>query len=304
MDIIVKKVLSIIQSNPDLSQTILAGGAVRDSILGMEPKDYDFCIPRVTHMSASNLVYQIMENLTKAFPEMLILNPEEKGREYAQSVGVKRVYGVEILGRKIDLIFTHFFNTEDFAQKVLDTFDYGLCKVYFDGNIVNDSDEHFQSDLSNNEMTLLKLESLSHLPKAIDRFNRINKRFKEATGMQLFWNCPSLIMVPQKSPEEEFKSLYSSDRKYRLKSGYHEVSAAPAQATENVPLQPWSGIQAQPQQTPIYATVTFPTHSHNHSFQLNNQQATAFSTLNPVGEILLNANTTTTGNTGDLDNSF
>jgi len=276
MDIIVRKVLTTIQDIPEFSNTILAGGAVRDALLELEIKDYDIFVPRTGPFGMKPLV--LLQKIYDAFgPEEITVDDTkilDKTFDYKQTARVKNVYGLNILGRKIDIIFTEIHNTEDFPKDVLATFDYGLCRVYDNGSYVEDTDEHFQRDYQGGRMTLLLLEDLSYLPKSMERYNRINDKFEKKNGYRLTWGSPLITLAPTESKKKEkyFTNSYAKNKmKYTLDTE--------AEVGE------WTGediITATPmtQATPSILTTAFAAHQHTVTQTMLNTQMNAFAANN------------------------
>ena len=64
MDIILKPILTFIQGLDGMNNSILAGGAVRDAMFGLEPRDYDIFVPSKDKKQLMNAVELIRTEFT------------------------------------------------------------------------------------------------------------------------------------------------------------------------------------------------------------------------------------------------
>jgi hypothetical protein len=167
-------------------QAVIAGGAVRDDLLGVEPKDYDFFIPFKEY---PNVVREF--NGGKRHP---------KSKDYTTSHSdISDVYQFEYEGIKVELMRSRFDPSEDFGQKVIQSFDFGICMAYYEGSsLIRDTDK-FQEDVKNGTMTLYKLQRISDLPRSIDRFNRLNGRL----GGRYKFTSPRLQLLKDEDNSEK-----------------------------------------------------------------------------------------------------
>lgn len=187
MDVIVKGILDFIQGHKGYEDTVIAGGAVRDEIFNLLPNDYDFCIPIKNRKDLTNLSGIIQK-------EFGVSPKKNDGYE-------NPVISFVFEGKKIDLI-GHYYDGEsdkDFATQTIESFDYGLNMVYFNGSQICDDHEKFQSDKEYNEMSLWHLDGIQYLPKAMARFNRFNER----TGGNLIFRAPCLSILDQPEPKKK-----------------------------------------------------------------------------------------------------
>jgi len=209
MDIVVKGVLDYIQGLEGHKNTVLAGGAPRDLLLGLEPQDYDLVIPSVSPKDIHRLAQSINHEFNTL--DMVCKTEDYSGRRskfksgtVAHTSNPTCVYGFVIEGKKIDLIGYRQDDDEEFPENVLKTFDFGLNMIYDNGSYVCDDIPNFRNDLDYRTMTLINLPSMSELPKAIKRFNKLNERYKEVHGLELRFqaNCLEIIR-----PQTEKKKL-------------------------------------------------------------------------------------------------
>ncbi|QIG73048.1 putative nucleotidyltransferase protein [Rhizobium phage RHph_N3_19] len=195
MDIVVKSVLDYIQSLEGHKNTILAGGAPRDMLLGLEPDDYDLCIPSSNNRDIHRLAQSINH-------EFNVLGMVCKTTEYEDRRLLKRkkshtskltcVYGFTIEGKKIDLIGHKKEDTEEFPEEVIKEFDFGINMVYDNGSYVCDDNQDFRNDLEYRQMTLINLPYISELPKFMKRYEKLNTRYKTQFGSELRFDAKYL----------------------------------------------------------------------------------------------------------------
>ena len=200
MDIITKGVLSLIQQEKKYS--ILAGGAVRDTIYKVEPKDYDIFVP----VDGRKDIRTILKAVETEFQADKF---KDKSEEYAQTTrteNFKHVYEFLLEGKTYDLIFVTEPDDDEFAEKVIGNFDYGINMLYHDGNYLSNGHDLFKEDYDNFHMTLHNLKSMSGLPKAIARYQTINMKL----GGMFQFRSSCLSLKEEKRKEEDkfdFKRL-------------------------------------------------------------------------------------------------
>ncbi len=226
MDIIIKTILNYVQSIEGHKNTILAGGAPRDILLGLQPKDYDLCIPsknnRQIHDLARSIVQEFnIQDMVLKTKEYEDLGKRKRGSSLLGSLSksvetlthankLTCVYGFTFEGKKIDLIGHKEDDDEDFANEVIQGFDYGINMVYDDGSYVCDDNSYFREDLDYRSMTLVNLPSMGELPKAMERYNRLSNRHKEVHGYELKFRSICLELNKPKSTVQydTYKKLY------------------------------------------------------------------------------------------------
>lgn len=225
MDIRAKIILDTIKSVKGASNACIAGGAVRDMRINqyygtrLEAKDVDILVP-------IDAIWDVDDALRKAK-----INPESKSADKYYSTSSKRyrskhhIFGFDYEGVSFDLISHAFKDDEDFPQKAIDTFDYGICMCYYDGLSIIE-DERFTTDMTSSKMTLYNLNSLQDLPRSIERFNRLNEKFRKS-GLSdfLFSVDPNLLTFKPKKVEEVEKL----EATYRLGTKNLLWANAPAQ---------------------------------------------------------------------------
>lgn len=162
MDIRARSLLSKIKEFKGAEHSVIAGGAVRDTNLEIEPKDYDFYIPSEAYKNVVKIL-SIGSNAKKAdgsYP----------------GTSIKSVYNMDYEGIKVQLMAVNLKNDEELGLNVVKTFDYGLCMAWYEGSTIIQDTEEYQKDKTEETLTLYKLEGMSYLPMAMERFNYLNKK--------------------------------------------------------------------------------------------------------------------------------
>lgn len=233
MDIVVKSVLEYIQSLEGHKNTVLAGGAPRDMLLGLEPCDYDFVIPSSNNRDIHRLAQTINHefNVVDMVCKTAEYEDDRRGRK-SKSIFAKSsshsskltcVYGFSIEGKKIDLIGHKQEDDEEFPERVIKDFDFGINMIYDNGSYICDDNEDFKRDIEYREMTLINLPSISELPKFIKRYDKLNNRYKAHTGVDLRFSAKYLEI--NKPNEVRKPNLYSDLYNYT----YQGVPLPPSQ---------------------------------------------------------------------------
>lgn len=193
MDVIAKGVLSFIQQ--EKKYAVLAGGAVRDSIFKIEPKDYDIFVPINGLVEQEKIINAVVE-------EFAVKKLQSESREYALTAttrNIKNVLGFNVEGKEFDIIFVKEPDDDEFTTNLLKTFDFGVNMVTHDGNFLDDSNPLFNEDRNYGRMTLHNLKAMSQLPKMIEKFNRINQRY----GGGWIFGASCLMLVNEEKPEKK-----------------------------------------------------------------------------------------------------
>lgn len=190
MDIIVRSVLQHIQQTQP--ESIVAGGSVRDEFLGLTPKDYDIFVPIKKKSEMNTLMTSILTEFG--------VNPGQKGEQYDEPGAIRRLTSVtafELEGKKFDIIGVDLVidETEQFAEKVIETFDFGINMAYDTGSYVNSENPKFVTDIEYQEMSLHRLETISHLPNSIARYNSFNDKYFERFSQKLLFRAPCLELI-------------------------------------------------------------------------------------------------------------
>ena len=173
------KQLIAITENVLKAPAIVAGGAVRDYKLGLEPKDIDIFVPVKIELDLEFAIPEFKKHdleLSVFMPDTEIkdgyfLDQEEvdDGLFQAEVKGVlDGTFGplkVQIIARPCDP-FT--------GETVVSKFDLSICQAWYDGDVhySNACTESFQTK----EVKLLRRDTRARMKRSRERFDRFNKR--------------------------------------------------------------------------------------------------------------------------------
>ena len=205
IDIRIRHILSYLRETEGAEQTILAGGAVRDSYLGIEPKDYDFFIPK----NGFHKSLEVLKGMTESEP---VFAKEKYG--YADGLPIFSVCNFKYEGLDLQIMGSKYPNEEDFPQKVLNHFDFGINMIYYTGSSILEDTPEFHNDIDTMTMNLYNLTDLKYLPKYMDRYFRINRKL----GNQYLFNCPQLKLVDKDGNEVKEESKKKDSPKAHVPS--------------------------------------------------------------------------------------
>lgn len=133
--------------------SVIAGGAVRDYLLGIEPKDIDVFCPSSALGSFDFTGFEPLGS--------------DRADEYAAMSIIDVVQRTRLQGVQVDLVGVCL--PEWSPRALVDTFDFGITRCWFDGDL-HDTDEAVY-DRTHRVVTLL----LSGRPeRAAERFTRFN----------------------------------------------------------------------------------------------------------------------------------
>jgi hypothetical protein len=141
---------------------IVAGGAVRDHLLKLPPKDVDIFVrkPKVLDKDVGNLVDQA--NCLGWQNIHIVGNPGQYGQKKVEKV----VLAGDTLGHRVEMILVK----EETPEALLDSFDFEICKCWFDGEIHTTAKANV--DIVKKQFTPTKeIDEAAKL-----RFDRINAR--------------------------------------------------------------------------------------------------------------------------------
>ena len=239
MDIVVKSVLEYIQKQEGHQFSVLAGGAVRDEHFGLTPKDYDLFIPSKNPRQMEELKNSMIKDLGI---EDVILKTTvyEKLEVNGNPQNITSVYGFMYADKEFDLIGVKEEDDGDFADTVINSFDYGINMIYDDGVTKYAENSKFLDDLYGRRLTLHNIKTIDGLPKAMERFNKISEKL--GGGYRFY--CPKL-------------TLKGDDKLWRTKSKFIPpiYESGPAEATEAPPFpNDWFTTPAV-EPTPTIATT-------------------------------------------------
>lgn len=217
MDIIVRSVLEFIQQ--EKKNTVLAGGAVRDTILGVQPKDYDIFVPSSTPKDKKAIVAKLSKEFNidgfrdkhQDYEGTTIksykIDPDAFKNEGPDLQRLDYVWNFTLEGKQIEVIGVREPDDEDFPTSIIQSFDYGLNMVYDNGSYVDDQNINFTNDFHYEWLSLINLRSISHLPNAIARFERLHMKFLE-TGRRFKFKAPCLTLFGgEEKAEPKVKKL-------------------------------------------------------------------------------------------------
>lgn len=204
-------------------EAIIAGGMARDHILGGDWTDIDVYVSS----SRKKWHYVIDKFLTegavkfKYIDEPSIRLPED----YKFTQKLVGVLNLEYLGGIKVQVMAYDLPLDEFGSNVIKEFNYGIDQVYYDGKEVIGSEE-FEKDQINETATLLKLDSVNSLPKAMKKFLKLQDKYPDVK-----FQCP-LIEV---KTEEKTPKLIGTGTQYTNNGGLVWYDEAPPTATVNQP---------------------------------------------------------------------
>jgi hypothetical protein len=151
---------------------VIAGGAVRDYFLGVEPKDIDVFAPALVHVNAEpDASYSDLSNLIASDPRSGLYRIEdryEREEEYKALGDIATVSRGKIGNISVDLI--EMVSTELDPWALIGGFDFGITRCFYDGKLVWDTPEAL-TDRTNKSVTLLLGDRRERALKRFERFN-------------------------------------------------------------------------------------------------------------------------------------
>lgn len=141
----------------------VAGGAVRDYFLGVEPKDIDVFVS--TDVLQLNAHWE-----TEVFRR--IDGPDARTAEYLAMTDIDVVQRGTVAGWTVDLVYVGSLGTTKpfSANRVVESFDFGLTRMWFDGkktHVLPEAD----ADMINHQITRYVHNRPKRAQERFDRFN-------------------------------------------------------------------------------------------------------------------------------------
>lgn len=170
---IVTTLISKLRQCPPVGlRMVVAGGFVRDSLLGRSPKDIDVFVED-SGVDASYSVYghsSAVDELVSAHP--LGGNVQRIDGYMSDNLddAVTQVWNIgTFVGYNVQLIGIKHNANKSFISNVFDHIDFGICRVAHDGIQLHVSDE-FTKDASSHTFTLCSPHTVN---RSVDRYYRL-----------------------------------------------------------------------------------------------------------------------------------
>lgn len=226
---------------------IIAGGFVRDSVLGGDFKDIDIFVPTVDdgkfELTVRKNYKQILkDNFMKKISagdmeyykisgyEIVKLDdgtfnvktptwvPEignftgfssKSSRDYQRFI---EKYDCKYLNKiDVDIMpIVHTDKEKSFGDFVVDTFSYNIDKVYFDGEDII-STEEFERDRRNQEATLCKIDSIDEMVGAMRKFERLYAKYPN-----FIWRTDCIEVKNKKDKEDRTRTKFQFNPKRNI----------------------------------------------------------------------------------------
>lgn len=152
---------------------VVAGGAVRDFLLRLAPKDIDVFVPASDENDFESIIKFLNPSLSKG--DIIYIkgrvDPEEAlAMEYDEATDFIGVWEGEILGHPVNIIGRQ--SLQGGPVTLVNTFDFNVVKCFYENGLIETTPEA-SSDLNKRQATLAHERTFS---QSINRFRRFNKR--------------------------------------------------------------------------------------------------------------------------------
>lgn len=186
--------LTAVQKNID-DRAVIAGGCLRDMLLGVKPKDVDIWV---------------YNNIPPIDPESLGI--EAEGFELVRSVWTSRSLSMIMVttviwkGVTFDII-----RLRDPNIAAVDRFDFGINQVWYDGKHIHTTDAFDMDEMCNTLTYLNTAENYLRLDRIIkDRIPRMLEKFPHRKVCGLIQNEDSVWELPSAAVQRLRKGLLST----------------------------------------------------------------------------------------------
>lgn len=182
--------LTQLKEIPEFKNAIIAGGYIRDNINNKKFKDIDIFLPVFRRGDYRDRILKIKD--IPGLQQDPV--PKEKYKGYHTFYTSDWVWNnipVQIIG--------HRFKDENFAEDLLQTFNFNIDRCYYDG-IDTVITPEAQKDMDSATITLNQLKDLSYLPTAMKKYDRLKEKYTN-----FIFKCDCLEITNKKQKEKIIK---------------------------------------------------------------------------------------------------
>lgn len=153
---------------------VIAGGYLRDQVIGIPGKDVDIFVPYVGRNAFNEVLWDNVDKLGMA------ITNTTKG-DYPDSQFLK--FDIRCDDFDIDLMGVRK-NVDGFGNTLVEDFPFGNQQIYFDGKKCRTTPA-FDQDVTNHYMTLYNCPSMENLPALMNKFKEVSDRYVKNLGRRL-----------------------------------------------------------------------------------------------------------------------
>ena len=162
---------------------VIAGGAIRDYLLKVPPKDIDVFVYSDTENGG---LYDAHDAGSAAGFRPIDYDSDDQKKEYEAIPRVQTVQRhTNIGGFTVDYVILNGPKVRNVGKKVIADFDFGITRGYYDGNLY--VSREMLTDLQNQTVTLM--HGLRR-EKSLERFERFNTRMAGNFHLKELTPCP------------------------------------------------------------------------------------------------------------------
>lgn len=188
---------------------VVAGGAVRDYLLGQEMKDIDIFVPVTDSWTWTG---RIDKEICDAKVQLTDLKWDDNYYLNSDPNFLSK-FDCKFMGIDIDLCayrpepvvkdFEGNVTTRHFGDYLVERFNFDISKCWYDGKEIHISDAA-QRDFDNSTITISRLSSLDQLPATMKKFASIQEKYPDYR-----FNCPVLEIKKIEKKETIERNLVS-----------------------------------------------------------------------------------------------
>lgn len=162
-------------------ESIVAGGYLRDIVLGGTPNDLDIAVP-ISDWGQNEFIRRVEALRASNIPGLSIVPVEQFTDQYhkgADFLGKFDATWTDEQGNVLEIdICGHNKISDDFASDHLNCFDFDINKVYSNGGLIITTPE-FDNDFANNTCTLAWIyhDDPNQLPHYIGRYLKLKEKY-------------------------------------------------------------------------------------------------------------------------------
>lgn len=175
---------------------VIAGGMVRDAVLGSDWKDIDVFIP---NSAFSENQLNVLLNNSSDFELVNLKYGNTISRSYRN---INLIAVADLLyagGIKVQIMPYDLPDDDMFKYSLINDFNFGIDQAVYDGKEMHLSDA-FKQDQKKSTATLMKLTSIEKLPHAMQKFFRLQEKYPD-----IIFKCPSLSIKKERKTKAKVK---------------------------------------------------------------------------------------------------
>ena len=156
-----------------MKSAVIAGGMIRDAVLGGDWKDIDIYVPYNKEIDVYSLLYEHEDFNIIDVKYGAMIQEGYRNKALIEVIDAEYAGGI-----KVQVMPYLLPDNDMFKYSLINDFNFGIDQAVYDGRSVHLSDA-FKEDKKRGTATLLKLDRLEQLPSAMEKFSRLKEKYPD-----------------------------------------------------------------------------------------------------------------------------